>query len=242
MNSWERQTSKRLGSIASLLCEIRDLVRKTRSNQLRTKELLDRAHEIRKFEIELYWKRTTYFWTLIAAAFVAYFAIQSANGLHKPSRQTLAFIVANLGFVFSLGWYFVNKGSKFWQENWEAQVDRLEKCLKEKFYRLYSTRKNLDEEKRWLGPAPYSVSKINLIISLYTIFIWIFFCFWSLVQLLMLLNFHCFLLRSIGILSVLVFFLMASIAACYCFGCEAKTDLNGYKRLLHERSVEFKKP
>ena len=32
------------------------------------KEALKQAYEIRKFEIELYWKRATYFWTFIGAA------------------------------------------------------------------------------------------------------------------------------------------------------------------------------
>ena len=40
---------------------------------------LKQALDIRKFEIELYWKRTAYFWTLIAATFAGYVAIQSKN-------------------------------------------------------------------------------------------------------------------------------------------------------------------
>ena len=32
------------------------------------------AHEIRRFEIELFWKRGTYFWAFILASFTAYFA------------------------------------------------------------------------------------------------------------------------------------------------------------------------
>ncbi|MCC9001729.1 MAG: hypothetical protein LM549_03765, partial [Candidatus Competibacter sp.] len=36
---------------------------------------LEKALDIRKFEIELYWKRAAYFWTLIAAAFAGYFII-----------------------------------------------------------------------------------------------------------------------------------------------------------------------
>ncbi len=83
----------------------------TEEHEEKKRKALDRAHEIRKFEIELYWRRTTYFWTLIAAAFVSFFAIQSAKDL--DGKQVLSFIVANLGFVFSLGWYFINRSSKF---------------------------------------------------------------------------------------------------------------------------------
>ena len=99
------------------------------------KARLKRAEEIRRFEINLYWRRTTYCWTLIAAAFVAFFGILSANGLDRSVKLLIAFVVANVGFVFSIGWYFINRGSKFWQQNWETQVDILEKNLGENLYR-----------------------------------------------------------------------------------------------------------
>ena len=146
----------------------------------RLKRQLDRAHEIRKFEIELYWRRATYFWTLIAAAFVGYFAIQSAKYLKEPDKQILSFLVSNLGLVFSLGWYLINRGSKFWQLNWEIQVDRLEKKLKTELYRLTARRKH--GEKWLVGPGIFSVSKINQLTSLYVILIWILLWVWSCVQ------------------------------------------------------------
>ena len=45
------------------------------------KEAHHLALEIRKFEIELYWRRATYFWTLIGASLVAY---GGAQALNKP--------------------------------------------------------------------------------------------------------------------------------------------------------------
>lgn len=62
---------------------------------------LKEAREVRKFEIDLYWKRATYFWVFIAAAFGGYSAL-------GDKQQTLAFLTACLGFIFSLAWYFVN--------------------------------------------------------------------------------------------------------------------------------------
>jgi hypothetical protein len=38
-------------------------------------EALKNALDIRKFEIEMYWKRATYFWAFITLAFTAYFAV-----------------------------------------------------------------------------------------------------------------------------------------------------------------------
>jgi len=40
------------------------------------KESLKYAHEIRKFEIDLYWRRAAYFWTFIVAAFAAFFLLE----------------------------------------------------------------------------------------------------------------------------------------------------------------------
>ena len=80
------------------------------------------ALDIRKFEIELYWKRTTYFWTIIAATFAGYFALSTAKNINNG----LVFMVSCIGLMLSLGWYLVNRGSNYWQENWELHVDSLE--------------------------------------------------------------------------------------------------------------------
>jgi hypothetical protein len=89
------------------------------------------AHDIRKFEIELYWKRATYFWTLIAASiggFVLLLNTEEAklDVLARQLRPVLLQAMASIAFLFSIGWFVVNKGSKFWQRNWEAHVDLLE--------------------------------------------------------------------------------------------------------------------
>ena len=88
------------------------------------KSALEHALDIRKFEIELYWKRAAYFWTLIAAAFAGYFVILGAQ--HLDDKNFLAFVVACIGFLFTFAWFQVNRGSKQSQENWENHVDMLE--------------------------------------------------------------------------------------------------------------------
>ena len=61
---------------------------------------LNRAEDIRKFEIDLYWRRTTYFWTLITIAFAGFFALIQIDD--KPEKFLYSGIVTIIGFVLSL--------------------------------------------------------------------------------------------------------------------------------------------
>ena len=137
------------------------------------KDALKHALEIRKFEIEMYWKRATYFWTLIASAFVAYFAILGASAI--PEKNFLAYIVSCVGFFFTYAWLRVNQGSKYWQENWENHVTMLEDRIIGPLFKTILKRKFPENgfEKFVTGPSSFSVSKINLIVNLFTLVIWV---------------------------------------------------------------------
>src|SRR5712691_902616 len=133
----------------------------------RRSEALKHAHDIRKFEIELYWKRATYFWTFIAAAFAGYFALQ------KEGEFASVYVVTCLGFLFSLGWYFVNRGSGSWQRNWENHVDLLEDAVTGPLYKTLIDRGSYNF---WHLAEPYSFSpsRINNILALSVTFVWLF--------------------------------------------------------------------
>jgi hypothetical protein len=133
---------------------------------------LDHALDIRKFEIDLYWRRAAYFWALIAAAFAGYFLIMGSEQM--PDKKFMAFVVSCVGFVFTFAWFQVNRGSKRWQENWENHVDMLEDRVTGP---LYKTRLERPDSSKWFeraitGPTNISVSKTNQIVSLFTLFIW----------------------------------------------------------------------
>jgi len=140
------------------------------------KKALKHALDIRKFEIELYWKRATYFWAFIGATFAGYGAVQVASLPSEGVRTDLSVILSCLGIVFSFAWFCVNKGSKQWQENWENHVDMLEDERVGPLYKTVLKREEatrLDYVKELInGPAPYSVSKINQIISLFVTILW----------------------------------------------------------------------
>ena len=137
---------------------------------------LRQALDIRKFEIDLYWKRADYFWKFIGATLAGYFVIATTKS--DIIAQDYLVLLACLGLVLSYGWFCANKGSKQWQENWENHVDMLEDDIVGPLYKTILLRTEpLENEKfkEWLtGPGPFSVSKINQIISLLMTLIWAF--------------------------------------------------------------------
>lgn len=146
------------------------------------KHALEQALDIRKFEIGLYWTRATYFWTFIGASLVAYGA---ARTLSEPQKSDFSVFLSCIGFLFSFAWYCVNRGSKHWQENWENHVDLLENEVTGPLYKIVTSRADPDRlsdrlKSHFTGPYPFSVSKINQIISVYISGLWFFLLWYSL--------------------------------------------------------------
>lgn len=139
----------------------------------KAKVALEHALDIRKFEIGLYWQRATYAWTLIAATFAGYFAVLSVQGM--VDKDFYAYVLGCMGVVFSLAWLLINRGSKYWQENWERHVDMLEDTIAGPLYKtvLHRPESAKGWEKAVIGPAPYSVSQVNQWLSIFTIVIWV---------------------------------------------------------------------
>jgi hypothetical protein len=121
----------------------------------RLKAAYEKAWDARKFEIDNYWKRATYFWTFLVPAFAGYFAVVNSDSYKKedPYAHFELFVIICIGFVISVAWSLVNKGSKSWQRHWEIHVDLLEDGITGPLYKtVYPT-------------ETFSVSKINEIIS-----------------------------------------------------------------------------
>ncbi|MCH9844600.1 MAG: hypothetical protein K0U39_03750 [Alphaproteobacteria bacterium] len=128
------------------------------------KQALKRAWDTRQFEIELSWKRTNYFSIMVGALFIGYYSIiVKENG---KNEELLAILIALLGFCASLAWFFVNKGSKFWQEKWEIDIDCIEAITKDN--KLHSNIFGYHNKHKQIGLTsayPFSVSKINMVFS-----------------------------------------------------------------------------
>ena len=140
------------------------------------KDLIIKALEIaldtRKFEIELYWKRTGYFVLFISAVFIGYYKIiqtkDSIIGIYQ--KEWLLLFLAALGFLLSLLWYMANRGSKFWQENWEAHIEQLSMYSGIPIFGIIKRREH--SIRNLMQEYPFSVSKVNQMVSLIITISW----------------------------------------------------------------------
>ena len=122
----------------------------------------DVALATRNFEIELFWKRSIFFWGFIASSFIGY------SSLIKD-KPILSLIIACFGFVCSISWSLVNRGSKYWQENWEEIVASIEDDITGS---LFKKRKEQINKGLWLSSRKYSVSKVTIALSDFAVIIW----------------------------------------------------------------------
>jgi len=121
------------------------------------------AAEGRKLEVNLFWQRSLFYWGFIGAAFVAY------GVLFKETDRELALVIACFGFVCSVVWTLGNRGSKYWYEAWEQKVQSLEGNVlgQSLFHRVEPVK-----DPGWLSGCRYSVSKLTIALSDFTVAVW----------------------------------------------------------------------
>ncbi|CAH6297210.1 RipA family octameric membrane protein [Pantoea agglomerans] len=132
------------------------------------KEAYNKAHDIRKFEIDLYWKRTSYLWTLIAALITvsgvllaSYYRLPDGS-LDKKILLWLVAGVASLGVITTVISSKILESGEYWQKNWEYHVNVLEPLFSGS---LYGTLLNSKEQR-------YSISKLNHAIYIMLLTTW----------------------------------------------------------------------
>ncbi len=135
---------------------------------------LEIALDIRKFEIDLYWKRATYFWAF-AASIIALMVLcfRNPNFNNDQFYQVSLLLLNSLLIVISYIWYLASKGSKYWQENWEQHVVALEESVMGPFYKSFLLVNKRNFPDSILQGMPYSVSKLSMCLSLVMILVWL---------------------------------------------------------------------
>lgn len=125
---------------------------------------LSYAVEVRKSEIDRFWSRSLVFWGLVGASFVAYAAF-----LEKKDIDAVRLAVCCFGFLSSLVWTLQNRGSKYWQESWEAKVAILEKEVLGG--ELFANKEPRQRKGLW-GAWRFSVSRLMVAVSDLAVLIW----------------------------------------------------------------------
>ena len=89
-----------------------------------------------------------------------------------PSNPIISLLFSMLFTFLAFCWYLSNRGSKFWQENWELHIKELESLRK---YSLTDVLSKKIDNKKILSSYPFSPYKTNTLISL-TVFVFSLVC------------------------------------------------------------------
>ena len=145
---------------------------------------LELAHDLRKFEIELLWKRSAYLWGFQVVSFAGFSALflKATDNLGGDISDSAAIsvgllqlIVAFFGLACAFLWYATASASRIWFYNWEKHIDFLEAEFTGDIYKTLYFRQT--------GPI-YSLSGVNVAITLAATLFWAFSTLVSLILLL----------------------------------------------------------
>lgn len=147
--------------------------------QIEKKDLYKIAIETRNLEIGMFWQRSNYFMALNTAIAIGFFTQKAGP---------YGIILAALGAIVSLLWFFVNLGSKYWQSRWEHRASIYEQevapnanlfsASKESIQRDVIESLNSADHKgfqKWLDKKvleKYSVSYQMMVLSFFFVFFW----------------------------------------------------------------------
>lgn len=128
--------------------------------------LYNKAIELRKFEIENFWKRTLFFWGIIAIIYAGYL---------KAELNEYAIVLPLIGTLFNVIFSLSIRGSKYWQEHWETVSRLYENTFDYKLLQI-DTKELIDSynEPFLTKPFRFSVSKLTMLISDLSAIVWTF--------------------------------------------------------------------
>ena len=127
--------------------------------------LYDKILELRKFEIENFWKRTLFFWGTIALIYAGFF---------KADLKDYQIIIPLIGFLFNIIFSLSTRGSKYWQEHWETIAVIYENELCFDLFK-HDTQNLVKKNSKSIFTRPYrfSVSKLTMLLSDLSVLLWV---------------------------------------------------------------------
>lgn len=155
--------------------------KKKRNRKVSLKEIRDTFYHLRDFEISNLWQRSLFLSAFLVLLFTIYGNI--VPGIFKDdcaNKLVLSEICCGLalaGFVFSLIWIMMGKGSKAWYEIYERKICKIEKEVSlgiPKKYRMgaKTSPEEVDNNIFTNKAGNYSPSKLNIMIGRVLAIIW----------------------------------------------------------------------
>ena len=129
---------------------------------MNTEKQFDVALQCRNMEIELFWKRSSFYWVFVGAALVAY-------GVLYDKNPQIRIMIAAFGLLSSLAWFLGNIGSKWWIDNWEKKLGQYGRPIIGDLF---------DIEDRPIDLFPglplrrFSVTRLAIFLSLFVCVLW----------------------------------------------------------------------
>lgn len=146
------------------------------------KELRESFYRLRDFEISNLWQRSIFLSALLVLFFSAYGFLVSKL-LEEGSTNTILYneisaVLALFAISFSIIWIMMAKGSKVWYEVYERKICKIEQesdLQIAKEYQMGVDIKPWDlDASIWTNKAgSYSVSKLNIVIGRFLLYIWL---------------------------------------------------------------------
>ncbi|MNB76754.1 hypothetical protein D3C75_234250 [compost metagenome] len=114
----------------------------TLQDRVRIKEAFEKTHHIREYEINLYWSRLNYLWTITAVLFASWGVI--LNSMINPEdghaindlQYLTVFLISMFGLALTIVSKFITKAGKHWQQVWEYHLTLLEPFQSGQLYGL----------------------------------------------------------------------------------------------------------
>jgi len=130
----------------------------------RKAKLHDYTVRILKFQEELFWKRSLFFWGFNGAAFVAY------GVLIDKADKDIPLGIGCFGLICALAWTLANRSCKYWQYVWE---EKLRSVQEEALGRGIYFEVVPNGAWKWWGAWRYSLTKLTIALSDFSVLLWL---------------------------------------------------------------------
>ena len=142
------------------------------------KNAFERSHDIRKFEIGLYWQRSGYilgFLSVLAAAIAYCFSVYFKETTSENTKFIMILTMTCLsviGISLCNFWRRIIKASKYWQENWEYNIDILEPFVSGNLHKIHFYRTDKQYNRFSIHEVVLSIcNRINIILYIIVLFV-----------------------------------------------------------------------